>query len=640
MKPRDTIPLPPIKHLLAMVNWSSKPKTKVSSTMFAGLNAIAKALKSNFGKAKATVESILGKEEMTNYTMPKVIMIGDESTGKSSVLENLIKCPVLPRASKMCTKCPICIKLDSGANRYSVEFKGGITAIGNKNMIAKTVSDYMASIPDGTIVSDEIIVRITEPNLASFEYYDLPGIRSYPESLCAATEALCAKYLAMDCIVLCVIPATNTRLTASRSLGLVKKHNKCPWTIISLTMVDQIKDNPEDLLVKRVLRTTDEFKELNVFGCVGVINRSCSNTESLEDSDNAETKWLNDTFGKSELPPKYEKMANKIAENLGSNNLVHQLDTLYNKYITENWKPKLIAQLEAKIASIAEEGRIIGDDLPRGMIVMAALDCVEKATTSGTMFMRREFNYAMFSDNKHCPFSQSVGTTLKVRTKFKLFIESLVVDANSISIVPKDLTLYGIHVNFNRFTEMHAFVQRFLTQYALHLIREFTANIENHIEQCKNKSLYTNFNKNPICEIPISTFMEHLNNKVFIEIYEPFEMFIVNVQSRISTGRFCRTGIKIITTFSLASEAFVNLCDIFNKEPGVVAEFDNNWVKDRAEYITKHGTPGMKKFNFYRMLLTDSNLYKESEATLKLRESVNNRLERAKVSLQSTIDNL
>ena len=44
--------------------------------------------------------------------LPKIIVTGEQSAGKSSVLEAIAGFEFLPRDKKMCTKCPIRIEMN------------------------------------------------------------------------------------------------------------------------------------------------------------------------------------------------------------------------------------------------------------------------------------------------------------------------------------------------------------------------------------------------------------------------------------------------------------------------------------------------------------------------------------------------
>lgn len=594
--------------------WGNSTKPKAESKFFAGLTAVKKAIKSKFGKAKEIVELTLGKEEMKNFKMPSVIVMGDESTGKSSLLENLTKCPFLPRDSDICTKCPVYIKLsESESPIYTVEFKGKIVSL-PKNNIAKQVMYYMNSIPDRTIVSDEIIVSISEPGLASFEYYDLPGLRAYPEDLREATEALCEKYLAMDCIVLCVIPATNTRLTASRSLGLIKKHNKCDDTIISLTMIDRINNNMENLLINRILCIGSEFNDLSVFGCVGVINRDHADTVSLEDNNTTEIQWLEDNFNKYNMPKKFttKKVYKKISSNIGSECLIERLDTLYNKFIHENWKPKLEIQLHDKIAAIEQEAREVGDNIPESIIVMSLMDCIKSTRDDKeTMFKYSDnpFNYTGKSEN-------SVDEYLEVKYEFKEYVSKLKNHAASIKISRVNSELVGVYINSDRFRKLRQAVNRLLRNFAISIIEEFEAKLDYYIDKCT-----------PLIEYESEEFCDNLRHTVEFNIYKMFESQILNI---------CYNNFGCLDT----GECLRVMCEEFKKDP-TLSDYTSMY-QDRANYVEKYGTPAMKNNNLFKFFIDNSGgeLFEESDETKVIREEITTRFDIATDRLEKVINDL
>ena len=131
-------------------------------------------------------------------------MIGEESTGKSSLLENITKCQLFPRDNKLCTKCPIHIKLSNGEKEYSVRYTIGdeekTIFVENKEDIYKTIYEYMISLPTDYISEDEITVNISDKDMPTFEFYDLPGIRTYPAEAADITINLCKKYLRLTII--------------------------------------------------------------------------------------------------------------------------------------------------------------------------------------------------------------------------------------------------------------------------------------------------------------------------------------------------------------------------------------------------------------------------------------------------------
>ena len=111
-----------------------------------------------------------------------VIVIGSESSGKSSLLENITKCPVFPRNAKICTKQPIHLKLrpsktDEDKN-YSYEYDG-VTYVTTKNKIVKEIDAIMNTIDANTIINKVITINICDEKLPHFEFIDLPGPKNY-----------------------------------------------------------------------------------------------------------------------------------------------------------------------------------------------------------------------------------------------------------------------------------------------------------------------------------------------------------------------------------------------------------------------------------------------------------------------------
>eukprot|EP00976_Prorocentrum_cordatum_P039983 812060-Prorocentrum_minimum.AAC.1 len=59
------------------------------------------------------VANVLGPELLKemDLTFPRIIVVGQESTGKSSVLERIAMLPLFPRGEDICTRLPIELRL-------------------------------------------------------------------------------------------------------------------------------------------------------------------------------------------------------------------------------------------------------------------------------------------------------------------------------------------------------------------------------------------------------------------------------------------------------------------------------------------------------------------------------------------------
>ena len=158
---------------------------------------------------------------LVNLTPPKIVVIGDESSGKSTVLEQLIRMPLFPRKKTFCTRLPIHVRLrrpDTTRDECASVTMSVITTEGYSEegydaepeepprTIATAsgyqhVQDCMDELssrlagPTGGIVSDRIIVLdVLHPEVPVLDLIDLPGIVAVDVSAAAprATHLLCS----------------------------------------------------------------------------------------------------------------------------------------------------------------------------------------------------------------------------------------------------------------------------------------------------------------------------------------------------------------------------------------------------------------------------------------------------------------
>ena len=228
-------------------------------------------------------------------------------------------------------------------------YKNDTIHIEDKDKIYDEITKIMNNIDHGVISCDEIVINISEPNLPVFELLDLPGIISYPPENAKQTLELNKKYLEnKNTIVLCVVPATTTRLTSCQSIALIKEMNMEHNTILALTMADRVqKNNIPELLISRLLKTSDELSNLNFSGYVAVVNRIHTDEYSLEENDIHEISWFKKNI-LDHIPIDLVKEHIVISQNITINNLVKQLDKLYSKYIEKEWKSNIIQKIKSK----------------------------------------------------------------------------------------------------------------------------------------------------------------------------------------------------------------------------------------------------------------------------------------------------
>jgi hypothetical protein len=352
-----------------MAFWG-KVKKSVETTFWNGNSITKTTFNSLFGNFLNIIETLFQTQSniiTDNLDIPKIIVIGAESSGKSCLLENIIKCPIFPRNQSICTKQPIHVKLKTALSINDIYYKitwQNKTEIIEKNLIVSKIESIMQLLSENEISKEEILVEICDLNLPIFEFYDLPGIRAYPPEMAKQTLELSEYYIQQaNSIIVCVIPSTTPRLTSYQSIALINKYKKQDNTILALTMADRIQpENIYELLISRIINKTDEFENNKFAGCIAIINRSHHNMMTLEDNDKFEYDWFEKNII-SQIPDDFPiQDRDMVFKNIKINNLISNLDILYNNFIKNKWIPYTIDNFNEKIKNNQEEYEKIGID--------------------------------------------------------------------------------------------------------------------------------------------------------------------------------------------------------------------------------------------------------------------------------------
>ena len=117
--------------------------------------------------------------------MPRIAVLGSQSSGKSSVLENIVGLDFLPRNAGLCTRRPLEMRLhhlyeDAAPWAIFDEVKGKKFANFNDvwNMILE-LTDKVAG-KNGNIVDIPIVLNIYSHTCPDLTLIDLPGITRIP----------------------------------------------------------------------------------------------------------------------------------------------------------------------------------------------------------------------------------------------------------------------------------------------------------------------------------------------------------------------------------------------------------------------------------------------------------------------------
>nr|CDS33699.1 dynamin 1 protein [Hymenolepis microstoma] len=229
--------------------------------------------------------------------LPQIVVIGSQSSGKSSVLENIVGRDFLPRGSGIVTRRPLVLQLvhvEENDNDIKKEMGDGISTewarfLHQKNRIYTDFKEVRDEIIAETarlagtgkgVHSEAIHLKIYSPKVLNLTLVDLPGITKVPvadqpQDIESQINSLCVHYISNpNCIILAVTPA-NADMATSESLKLAKEVDPDGRrTLCVLTKLDLMDHGTDahDLLMNRVIPVK--------LGIIGVVNRSQADINS------------------------------------------------------------------------------------------------------------------------------------------------------------------------------------------------------------------------------------------------------------------------------------------------------------------------------------------------------------------------
>ncbi|TPX36718.1 hypothetical protein SmJEL517_g01266 [Synchytrium microbalum] len=179
------------------------------------------------------VRNLLKEMSSNNIALklPSIVVIGSQSSGKSSVLEAIVGHSFLPKGANMVTRRPIeltLINTPDSRDEYGEFPQLGMGKIHDFSQVQKILTDLNLAVSDAECVSSNPIeLRVYSPNVPDLTLIDLPGFiqihnRNQPPILKEKIAELCESYIAEPNIILAVC-AADVDLANSEALRASRK---------------------------------------------------------------------------------------------------------------------------------------------------------------------------------------------------------------------------------------------------------------------------------------------------------------------------------------------------------------------------------------------------------------------------------
>lgn len=224
--------------------------------------------------------------------LPQIVVVGTQSSGKSSVLESLVGRDLLPRGTGIVTRRPLVLQLvhvSPEDRRKPVTDDNGVEAeewgkfLHTKNKVYSDFDEIRQEIESETerisgnnkgISSEPIHLKVFSPNVVNLTLVDLPGLTKVPvgdqpKDIELQIRELIFQFISNPNSIILAVTAANTDMATSEALKIAREVDPDGRrTLAVITKLDLMDAGTDamDVLMGRVIPVK--------LGIIGVVNRS------------------------------------------------------------------------------------------------------------------------------------------------------------------------------------------------------------------------------------------------------------------------------------------------------------------------------------------------------------------------------
>lgn len=352
------------------VNTNSILRTKaMDETLIATINKLQDALAPLGGGSSSPVD------------LPQITVVGSQSSGKSSVLENIVGRDFLPRGTGIVTRRPLVLQLINkrpGGNKQDTDLLNLVNDKGEESENNLEEWGEFLHLPNKRFynfeeIREEIVretdaktgknlgispvpinLRIYSPHVLTLTLVDLPGLTKVPvgdqpKDIERQIRDMLMKYISKPNAIILSVNASNTDLANSDGLKLAREVDpEGSRTIGVLTKVDLMDEGTDvvDILAGRVIPLR--------FGYIPVINRGQKDIEMKKTIRQA----LHDEEAFFENHPSYKAKS----QYCGTPYLAKKLNSILLHHI-KGTLPDIRMRIEHSLKKYQQELSMLGPEL-------------------------------------------------------------------------------------------------------------------------------------------------------------------------------------------------------------------------------------------------------------------------------------
>ncbi|XP_073697609.1 interferon-induced GTP-binding protein MxA-like [Garra rufa] len=311
-----------------------------------------------------TIDNLRSLGVEKDLALPAIAVIGDQSSGKSSVLEALSGV-ALPRGSGIVTRCPLELKMirtkDEEKWQGRISYLEKVEDIYDPAEVEKKIreaQDEMAG--PGVGISDELIsLQITSANVPDLTLIDLPGIarvaiKGQPENIGDQIKRLIRKFVTKQETINLVVVPCNVDIATTEALKMAQEEDpEGERTLGILTKPDLVDKGTEgtvvDIVHNEVIHLSKGYMIVRCRGQKEIIDKVTINEATA-----TENSFFKDHPHFSKLYEEGFATIPMLAEKL-TIELVHHI---------QKSLPRLEEQIETKLAETQKELEAYGNGPP------------------------------------------------------------------------------------------------------------------------------------------------------------------------------------------------------------------------------------------------------------------------------------
>ena len=294
-------------------------------------------------------------------TLPQIVVVGGQSSGKSSVLESIVGRDFLPRGAGICTRRPLVLQLhcednpDAGDTARFLHRPGEVfddfEAV-RAEIEAET--NRTLGLGSKAVSSEPIMLSVRSPNVPNLTLVDMPGLTKVatsdqPVSIVRDIEEMAKAFIAPPNVVIVAVSPANADIATSDGVRVAREVDpNLERTIGVLTKLDLMDRGTDarDVLEGRALCLEH--------GWCAVVNRSQFDIDSQTDMATArenERRFFD------------EKRDAYAHVNTGTNTLVRMLVEILGQNVRRQ-VPKIQEAIESSARAMEDELARLGRALP------------------------------------------------------------------------------------------------------------------------------------------------------------------------------------------------------------------------------------------------------------------------------------